>query len=80
VLTLADRKVAAARIVAGSVAPVPRRMTASEDILRGREIDEGVAAEAARVAVRGATPTEQNSYKVPILETVIRRTISAAMS
>jgi len=80
VLTLADRKVAAARIVAGSVAPVPRRMTASEDILRGREIDEGVAAEAARVAVRGATPTEQNSYKVPILETVIRRTILAAMS
>ena len=80
VLTLADRKVAAARIVAGSVAPVPRRMTASEEILRGREIDDGVAAEAARVAVRGATPTEQNSYKVPILETVIRRTISAAMS
>jgi xanthine dehydrogenase YagS FAD-binding subunit len=75
VLTLANRKVAAVRIVAGSVAPVPRRMTASEDILRGREIDEGVAAEAARVAVRGATPTEQNSYKVPILETVIRRTI-----
>jgi len=80
VLTLADRKVAAARIVAGSVAPVPRRMTASEEILRGREIDDGVAAEAARVAVRGATPTEQNSYKVPILETVIRRTILAAMS
>ena len=75
VLTLANRKVEAARIVAGSVAPVPRRMTASEDFLRGREIDEGVAAEAARVAIRGATPTEQNSYKVQILETVIRRTI-----
>ena len=80
VLTLANRKVAAARIVAGAVAPVPRRMTASEDMLRGREIDEGTAAEAARVAVRGATPTEQNSYKVPILETVIRRTILAAMA
>ena len=49
-------------------------------MLRGREIDEGTAAEAARVAVRGATPTEQNSYKVPILETVIRRTILAAMA
>ena len=80
VLTLANRKVEAARIVAGAVAPVPRRMTASEDMLRGREIDEGTAAEAARIAVRGATPTEQNSYKVPILETVIRRTILAAMA
>ncbi len=75
VLTLRDRKVAAARIVAGSVAPVPRRLTASEELLVGREIDESVAAEAARAAVRRATPTESNSYKVPILETVVRRTI-----
>ena len=69
VLTLADRKVEAARIVAGAVAPVPRRLTASESLLVGREIDERVAAEAARAAVRGATPTAKNSYKVPILET-----------
>ena len=80
VLTLENRRVAAAKIVAGAIAPVPRRMTAGEDSLSGREIDEGVAAEAARVAVRGATPTEQNSYKIPILETVIRRTILAAMA
>ena len=80
VLTLADRKVAAAKIVAGAVAPVPRHLTASEDLLRGREIDEKVAAEVARVAVRGATPTEKNSYKVPILETVIKRTLLAAMA
>ena len=80
VLTLTNRKVEAARIVAGAVAPVPRRMTAGEDLLRGREIDEGAAAEAARAAVRGATPTDKNSYKVPVLETVIRRTILAAMT
>jgi len=80
VLTLANRKVEAARIVAGAVAPVPRRMTASEELLRGREIDATIAAEAGRAAVRGATPTEQNSYKVPVLEAVIRRTILAAMA
>jgi xanthine dehydrogenase YagS FAD-binding subunit len=79
-LTLANRKVEAARIVAGSVAPVPRRMSASENLLIGREIDERLAAEAGRAAVRGATPTEKNSYKVPILETVIKRTILAAMA
>jgi xanthine dehydrogenase YagS FAD-binding subunit len=55
-------------------------MTASEELLRGREIDEAVAAEAGRAATRGATPTEKNSYKVPVLETVIRRTILAAMA
>jgi xanthine dehydrogenase YagS FAD-binding subunit len=80
VLTLANRKVEAAKIVAGAVAPVPRRMTASESLLVGREIDERLAAEAGRAAVRGATPTDRNSYKVPILETVVRRTLLAAMA
>jgi xanthine dehydrogenase YagS FAD-binding subunit len=79
VLTTKDRKVETARIVAGAVAPVPRRMTASENLLRGREIDERLAAEAARLAVREATPTERNSYKVQVLETVVRRTILGAM-
>jgi xanthine dehydrogenase YagS FAD-binding subunit len=78
VLTTEDRKVAAAKIVAGAVAPVPRRMTASEDLLRGREIDERLAAESARLAVRDATPTERNGYKVQVLETIVRRTILAA--
>jgi xanthine dehydrogenase YagS FAD-binding subunit len=80
VLTLADSKVTAAKIVAGAVAPVPRRMTASEDLLRGREINEAIAAEAGRAAARGATPTEKNGYKVRVLEVVIRRTILAAMA
>jgi xanthine dehydrogenase YagS FAD-binding subunit len=78
VLMLANGKVESANIVAGAVAPVPRRMTASENLLIGREIDEPLAAEAGRAAVRGATPTPKNGYKVPVLETVIRRTISAA--
>jgi xanthine dehydrogenase YagS FAD-binding subunit len=79
VLTLRDRKVETARIVAGSVAPVPRRLQASEDLLAGRAIDEGLAAEAARLAIRGATPTQANRYKVTILETVVRRTILQAV-
>jgi xanthine dehydrogenase YagS FAD-binding subunit len=80
VLTVANGKVEAARIVAGAVAPVPRRLMASESVLVGRELDERVAAEAARAAVRGATPTAKNSYKVPILETIVRRTLLAAMA
>ena len=79
VLTMKDRKVEVAKIVAGAVAPVPRRMTASEELLLGREIDEQLAAEASRLAVRDDTPSEKNSYKVPVLEVVIRRTIMAAL-
>jgi xanthine dehydrogenase YagS FAD-binding subunit len=79
VLTTKDRKVETARIVAGAVAPVPRRMMASEKLLLGREIDELLAAEAARLAVGDATPTQRNSYKVQVLETVVRRTILGAM-
>jgi xanthine dehydrogenase YagS FAD-binding subunit len=78
VLNMADRKVESATIVVGSVAPVPRRATDSENLLLGREIDERVAAEASRLAVRGATPTEKNSYKVPVVAAVIKRTILAA--
>ncbi len=78
VLTMANRKVAAAKIFAGAVAPVPRRLQASESLLAGRQIDQRVAAEAARAAVSGATPTAKNSYKVPILETIVRRTILVA--
>jgi len=29
--------------------------------------------------VRGTTPTQKNSYKVPVLEAVVRRTILAAI-
>jgi len=79
VLTTNGRRVEGVKIVAGAVAPVPRRMAASENLLLGRELDEESAAEAARLAVRGATPTHRNSYKVAVLEAVIRRTILATM-
>jgi xanthine dehydrogenase YagS FAD-binding subunit len=67
-----------ASIVLGWVAPTPRRATAAEDVLRGQEITEDVARRAASAAVAGATPLARNGYKVPVLETVVRRTILAA--
>jgi xanthine dehydrogenase YagS FAD-binding subunit len=78
VLQINGDTVAAAKIVLGWVAPVPRRAVASEEILVGRVIDEKSASEAAAAAVRSATPLAKNAYKVPVLETVIKRTILAA--
>ena len=80
VLTLEKTEMRKAAIVMGWVAPTPRRASESEAILAGRRLNEETAREAARAAVAGASPLSKNSYKVPILEAVVRRTILAAAS
>jgi xanthine dehydrogenase YagS FAD-binding subunit len=67
-----------ARLVLGSVAPVPRRVPAAEKALVGKKIDEASAAEAARVAFADATPLPGNAYKVPMGRAIARRAILAA--
>jgi xanthine dehydrogenase YagS FAD-binding subunit len=78
VLRMQGRSVRSASIVMGWVAPTPRRATESEEILKSKNISEGLAREAARAAVAGATPLSKNAYKVLVLEAVVRRTILAA--
>lgn len=78
VLQMNADTVAAAKIVLGWVAPVPRRAVDSEELLVGRRIDENSASEAAAAAVTSATPLLKNAYKVPVLEAVIKRTLLAA--
>jgi xanthine dehydrogenase YagS FAD-binding subunit len=78
ILATAAESIRDATIVLGWVAPTPRRAFESEQILHGKRVSEGVAREAARAAVAGATPLAKNAYKVPVLETVVRRTILAA--
>jgi len=78
VLKLADGVCKEARVVLGSVAPVPRRVVAAETALVGKKIDEAVAAEAARVAFADATPLSGNAYKVPMGRAITKRAILAA--
>jgi xanthine dehydrogenase YagS FAD-binding subunit len=78
VLQMEGRRVRAAAIVMGWIAPTPRRAVESERVLTGRDLREDLVREAARVAVAGATPLSKNAYKVPVLEAVVRRTILAA--
>ena len=80
VLRMNGSRVAAASIVMGWVAPTPRRAEASERLLTGQTITPALARRAAQAAVAGATPLSHNAYKVPVLETVVRRTILAAAS
>jgi xanthine dehydrogenase YagS FAD-binding subunit len=70
---------ATAAVILGAVAPAPYRARAAEAALIGRRVDGSVAAEAARAALAGATPLAGNIYKLPLLETLVRRTILQSM-
>jgi xanthine dehydrogenase YagS FAD-binding subunit len=77
-LTMDGNRVKAARVVMGAVAPIPWRTQAAEQALAGKTITEAVATEAAAAAVQGATPMSQNSYKVQVARTAVKRAILRA--
>lgn len=64
-----------ARIVLGGVAPVPWRAPAAESALTGRRIDDGAIAAVQEQALAGAEPLEQNGYKVPLTQGLLRRAL-----
>ena len=66
------------RVALGSVAPRPRRARAAERLLEARGASPDAFRAAGRAATHGATPLSKNAYKVPILETVVRRTAERA--
>jgi xanthine dehydrogenase YagS FAD-binding subunit len=78
VMTMDGNRVKAARVVMGAVAPIPWRTEAAEKVLAGKTITEAVALEAANAAVAGATPMTQNSYKVQVARTAVKRAIMRA--
>lgn len=67
-----------ARIVLGSVCPVPLRREEAEAFLSGKPLDETTAREAGRLAVKGATPLAQNGYKVALASVLTARALLAA--
>ena len=69
-----------ASVVMGAAAPVPHRAAEAERELVGKRLDATVARAAAAAALKGATPLSLNGYKVPVFETIVSRTILAAVS
>lgn len=63
------------RIVLGAVAFKPIRATETEEFLKGKELSEEVVDEAARLALVRARPLSQNSYKVEIAKTLVKRVV-----
>ena len=64
-----------ARIVMGSVAPVPYRALRAEQLLRGKRVNEALAAQAGEMAVMAARPMAQNAYKVKLAQVAVTRAV-----
>jgi xanthine dehydrogenase YagS FAD-binding subunit len=69
-----------ARLVANSVAPYPMRLRQAEAALRGKAPSDDLAASVSEVAIRGARPLHQNSFKVPLMRNLVRRAVSEAVA
>ncbi len=64
-----------ARIVVGGVSPLPYEAAAAAQILIGEPMKESAAEKAAEAAVKDAMPLSKNGYKVPLVKTLIKRSI-----
>ena len=62
----------------GAVAPVPLRIRGVEEYLKGKEISENLADEAAKRAISGAIALEKNEYKLQITRALVKRAILTA--
>ena len=61
-----------AHVVMGGVAPIPWRAAKAEEFLRGKKLDEACARQAGEIALEGAKPLKDNSYKVKIAQDLIQ--------
>lgn len=77
-LSLDGQTVRGARVVLGSVAPIPWRVPGAEAVLQGKRLSEEAAMAAADAAVAGARPLSDNAYKIQITRTAVKRAILRA--
>jgi xanthine dehydrogenase YagS FAD-binding subunit len=67
----ADDKIGLVRVAGGGIGPVPRRLSAVEDALAGKQLDEAAIAAASKRAAHGAEPLPLTRYKVALLEGLV---------
>ncbi len=66
-----------ASIVAGAVQTSPRRLTTVESAVRGQSKDMATAESAAPLATQGARALAHNGFKIPLLQNLVKRAVSA---
>ena len=72
-------KIVDARIVLGGVAPVPYRLREVEAFVKGREMNEEVAAEAGKLACKNAVRLAENAYKLQEIKTQVKKSLLEAV-
>ncbi|MEP7342249.1 MAG: FAD binding domain-containing protein, partial [Acidobacteriota bacterium] len=77
-LTMSGKKVSAARLTLGHVAPIPWPSDEAAKFLVGKTISEDVAAEAGRIAVAKAKALSRNAYKIQLAQVAVKRAILEA--
>jgi len=65
------------RIVAGAVQTTPRRLTSIENAVRGQTKNAATGEAVAAMATDGARALAHNGFKIPLLQNLVRRAISA---
>ena len=65
------------RVVAGAVQTTPRRLTAIENAIQGQPKSEQTAQAVAQFATEGARPLAHNGFKIPLMQNLVKRAISA---
>jgi len=66
-------KLSKVRVVLGAVAPVPYQVQAAHEFLEGKELTDDVATHTSEIILKDAVPLEDNGYKVPVAQALIRR-------
>ncbi|BFM14510.1 FAD binding domain-containing protein [Maricurvus nonylphenolicus] len=67
--------VQSARLGFGAIAPLPLRADKVEAFLKGKQINETVAEEAANLAMQAARPSKYNAHKVQIAKAFVKQAI-----
>ncbi len=79
-VTLSGGAIQDARVVLGSVSPVPRRSRSAEKVLAGSRPSPELISRAAEAAVAGATPLSQNAHKVRLARVMVERALREALA
>lgn len=69
--------IAESRLVCGAVECTPRRLTSIERAIQGRPRNQATADMVAGMASQGAKPLTHNHYKMPLMDNLVARMLSA---
>jgi xanthine dehydrogenase YagS FAD-binding subunit len=75
VLQVAGTRIQTASVVLGGVAPMPWRLPAVEQWLRGQALSAPVAGQAGALAIAHAQPLAKNGHKVPMTSAAVERAL-----